>query len=1546
MLPPRLWASVLCLLWAEGCRCLEATGGSFTADGAVRHLVTALDGVYVATEEKLYQLRRDLSVVRAVNQRGVLTGAGDAAQFSRVAEEDPGNATFGVNVLLAFAENGTLVSCGVTDDECGYCELRALADVSAVLHRERILVGPPGRSGASAAVLVAVDGVERDFYILTAVRQRKGESSRGVCASSTEAVYLHDTDNRHDGGIFSFSGDSSNPLFKSRGDVDFVDAFQLGSAIYLLANVLPSEAGGGRVRLIWLRAKTKKADTLKSLRGASLLVPGQKGGRLAASSVVSAGPASTLWAGVFGADGDPSATQLLLFDVTPDPEIPADKDPDFCSAVTCGRRDGAAKELQPLKVLYRRSAMTSVAATTHGTWMVFFVGTEDGQLIKLSVDQNHRGTCPTVLYRSADDRKAFPGMRLDRADGKHVYAAFDDQVLRVPASTCRTRRTREDCWSAQDPSCVWCHSKKSCTFKDECQNSHWFSFPDDYQKKRISYTVQRHNSGQIRLDVRTHVSADQNARDTFACQFSRRSGELCSREGPFPTFPQCTCVLLNGTLSAEGTSAAVKVRLGPTVFTERIKLTTCSDIRGSPTAALCRRCVETGCGWSEDGCSWATAGATNDGVCETTTTRPTNVSKPEIYSISPGAVSFYGHNRAVLLGSNLGHVTGVRIQIDEDCAPRESPVWNNTGVSLEFHIPAIRGKGTVRACAVLPDGGCHGDAAIAYTSAPSCAAVTPSSTWSSGKRTITLAGSNLDAVDGVSHGHALQEVSLPADRSFRNLTYQTPAAASTRSVFSSDIYLKVANETLACWQSIAYHPDPQFTGFTATRRGDDVRVAVQKSADRLEMTVKEVSASGVYGGEEYPCVTEAKDAGDSADFFVCKIRSAPDVNFRQLKVFYGDKTVTLRNTSHPFALMWLVVLAIPCIVVAVALIYRRQQKQLTVKMNKRMENLELDIRNDIRQGFVDMQTEKANLLEKVGPIPFLDYKDFACRIFFPENEALTASCTAEARGRPKESVPALSELIRDRRFLTCAVHAAEEQKSFTVKDKCAMASLLTVALHGDLSYLTETTEELLKDLMRKNSTAQAKMLLRRTESVVEKLLTNWMSICLYGFLKESVGQHLFLLASALTQQIARGPVDRVTGKALYTLSEDWLLWQAQDFTSLRLKALFAAGGGGEVSEPLEAVALTCDTVEQAKEKILRTFEAKFGFPYNRPPMSVSIELERDGAFVALEEVDASSEAVGEVTMLNTLEHYKVPDGATIKVLSRKDPSASWKGEPTGGTSPDSARSQTAAARDGLGSHIYNGDTSGKYFHLIDPDVDENRGKNPERKKLKLKEVHLTKLLSTKVAVHSFVENLFGSVWGPSNRRAPLAVKYFFDFLDRQADEMKISDPDVLHIWKTNSFPLRFWVNILKNPQFVFDLDKSAHLDGCLSVTAQAFMDSFSLSDTQLGKHAPTNKLLYAKDVPKYKEEAKDYFRRIREQQPISRSDFYKFLDEESKKHQNDFNEAAALEELGRMIRRYVPQICEKLEQTGAPAQLREQLRRVQETSDGARKSRGAAADAF
>lgn len=56
-----------------------------------------------------------------------------------------------------------------------------------------------------------------------------------------------------------------------------------------------------------------------------------------------------------------------------------------------------------------------------------------------------------------------------------------------------------------------------------------------------------------------------------------------------------------------------------------------------------------------------------------------------------------------------------------------------------------------------------------------------------------------------------------------------------------------------------------------------------------------------------------------------------------------------------------------------------------------------------------------------------------------------------------------------------------------------------------------------------------------------------------------------------------------------------------------------------------------------------------------------------------------------------------------------------------------------------------------------------------------------------------MDNFFQSVLAPG-LAVPPAVKYFFDFLDEQAEKHDIKDEDTIHIWKTNrwrpSRPLR------------------------------------------------------------------------------------------------------------------------------------------------------------
>ncbi|XP_014195755.2 plexin-C1 [Haplochromis burtoni] len=788
-----LLLALLSVLSGELGLCQKEDEG-FTFDGDILQFAVTPNMLYIATEERLYQLSHDLTLINSLTQRGILKTGNqqDDVQFYRVSDTAEWNATFSINVLLPFTSNDSLISCGVTDDDCSYCEVLDLKNISKLLHREHIQVGPLKSSSRSVSFLVDVKKkTQTDTYILTAIQQNTEKPENNKCGINRQTVNLQDTDDKQGGGIFSLTdGASGTPGIKSKGDVEFVDGFQINSTIYLFSNALSAQTN--RVRLIWLEGEKSKTDTLKSLRGATLSVSDSQSSRLVASSVIP-GEQPVLWSGVFSVDGGDTNTQLMVFDISPDYSRNTDRDPDFYTSVPS---EVTPKILKPKAVLFRQSYMTSVLAVRQNAWMVFYIWTEDGLLIKLSVDRKYHAACPTVLYRTSGDHKVFFKLHLDPVDRKHVYVPFTNQIRRVPVSKCSTYTNVQECWSAQDPYCGWCGSKSSCTFEDDCTDSDWLSIPDESQHKMISHKVEKDTNGQISLKIHTHLTLGQKVSSDFTCQFSAISGHLCIGNNP-PRFPKCTCYLSDHTLPPDGLHVTVKFRLGKTnEMSEQMKLTNCSDIHGPPTSILCQQCIKAGCGWSRNSCSWANQGETDESVCQTLESGK-NFSIPEIFSITPNVVSLYGTNHAVLLGHNLGDVSGVRIQTHTDCAPKESPVWDNSGVSVTFHIPSTDIKGVVNVCVLLPDGSCHGEANITYLSSPSCTSATPSSSWISGNRKITVRGSHLKFVEGIVHSHAMQEVALPKNSSYQSLTYDSPSAENSPGISSSTVFLKVANQTLA-----------------------------------------------------------------------------------------------------------------------------------------------------------------------------------------------------------------------------------------------------------------------------------------------------------------------------------------------------------------------------------------------------------------------------------------------------------------------------------------------------------------------------------------------------------------------------------------------------------------------------------------------------------------------------------------------------------------------------------------------------------------------------
>ena len=105
----------------------------------------------------------------------------------------------------------------------------------------------------------------------------------------------------------------------------------------------------------------------------------------------------------------------------------------------------------------------------------------------------------------------------------------------------------------------------------------------------------------------------------------------------------------------------------------------------------------------------------------------------------------------------------------------------------------------------------------------------------------------------------------------------------------------------------------------------------------------------------------------------------------------------------------------------------------------------------------------------------------------------------------------------------------------------------------------------------------------------------------------------------------------------------------------------------------------------------------------------------------------------------------------------------------------------------------------------------------------------------------------------------MQLNIYFNFLDEQASTHLINDYYV----KSNSLPLRFWVNIIKNPEFVFDIHKTHIVDSSLSVIASTFINSCSKSQLDLNEESPSGNLLFFKEIYKYRKWVDSYYSEIK-----------------------------------------------------------------------------------
>uniref|UniRef100_A0A9J7XJQ6 Plexin-B1 n=2 Tax=Cyprinus carpio TaxID=7962 RepID=A0A9J7XJQ6_CYPCA len=737
-------------------------------------------------------------------------------------------------------------------------------------------------------------------------------------------------------------------------------------------------------------------------------------------------------------------------------------------------------------------------------------------------------------------------------------------------------------------------------------------------------------------------------------------------------------------------------------------------------------------------------------------------------------------------------------------------------------------------------------------------------------------------------------------------------------------------------KTFTYHPNPDLFQLNSESRGTPIRfkpggvLAVEGKGLTLAMRKEEVVAR--LGDKECDVKTL-----DNTHLYCEPPEEQPlaldDSDLPTLKVLMGSLAFDLGpveydNDSHssvPLAAQ--IGLAagaavVVLIVLVIILMYRRKSKQALRDYKKvlvQLETLEINVGDQCRKEFTDLMTEMMDLSSDVGGpgIPFLDYRTYAERVFFPGQKGAPLSQNLDLPDSRRQTVEQglgqLNNLLNNRLFLIRFIHTLEAQQSFSQRDRGYVASLLTMALHDKLEYFTDVMKTLLGDLMEQYVAKNPKLMLRRTETVVEKMLTNWMSICLYSFLKEVAGEPLYKLYRAIKYQVDKGPVDVVTGKAKRTLNDSHLLREDIDYCS----TLTVLVKSGVEVQPCPVKVLDSDTITQVKDKILDQIYK--GAPYSQRPAADSLDLEwRSGqaGHLTLSDDDVTAIVQGRWKRINTLQHYKVPDGATVALIPRSQSSLGVNQfYQTGEKTP----MLEGEEEEGL-----------RLWHLVkpseDPEIPKHRKSSMrERERAKaIPEIYLTRLLSMKGTLQKFVDDVFVAILS-RKRPPPIAVRFFFDFLDDMAEKHGIDDPETVHIWKTNSLPLRFWVNILKNPQFVFDVQVTDSVDAVLSVIAQTFIDSCTTSEHKVGRDSPVNKLLYAREIPRYKQLVERYYSDIHNAVSGCYQEMNSTLTELS-----GMNSLVALHELYKYINKYYDQIIMSLEEdaAGQKMQLAYRLQQV------------------
>uniref|UniRef100_A0A8C1IGB8 Plexin b2b n=1 Tax=Cyprinus carpio TaxID=7962 RepID=A0A8C1IGB8_CYPCA len=1253
---------------------------------------------------------------------------------------------------------------------------------------------------------------------------------------------------------------------------------------------------------------------------------------------------------------------------------------DFLPSPLASRQEFA---LRANPVFIRQNLLTAVAVAVENDHTIAFLGHNAGEVIKVHLSSHPEAYNPGPGYKTSGyiNKNLF----FDKTQA-HLYITTEKKITKVPVQACHLKSDCQSCVAQRDPYCGWCVLEGRCSRRSECSRAEekngWLWSPNQQCVKIVSFhppnlsCLNLLNVPQVQINVRALPILRDS--DRIHCAFGSYQSTARMVDG------RISCRLPEQRLipatPAHQDFVAVPVHIfvngSVEVASSEYKFYNCAATvrKAENTPYVCTSCVS-----STWGCQWNIAAHTCTDLSDAETG---NKSCPRFENPDPILIPVGYKTRISFEGINLDpyKVTSVSahpsffkiIQIHlvvclwvcvsvtlyncslgrEDCSlcknadPKYQCVWCTQTSSCVYELLCAS-----REPEECPD--------------PQITDITPRFGPLKGGIAVTIKGSNLGiqkddikniTVAGVPCKHLREQYSVSTSvvceigPTMINKTgeVEIEVGRGKKGISTKAVRFTYRNPVA---QSVSPERGPKAGGTILTITGMNLNTAskhdLQIMVHNVPLSARNVIQTGVFHarkrvfvvsqGRGFSKAMTAKEAQAFVGDAQCNVNTLQDD-----KLFLDppstvpsarSKRQRRDTSSDPLDLVikfgngeWLVgsvryerkynlplPIIIPAVLVPMLLIIAIS----LVCYSKHVINVEsVDSCADL---MIEMEDHSNDISE--GRIPFLDYKTYTDRVFFlPSKDGANdvmitgkLDIPESRRATVTQALNQFSNLLNSKTFLINFIRTLEGRPDFNARAKVYFASLLTVALHGKLEYYTDIMRTLLLGLMEDYvHSKNPKLLLRRSETVVERMLSNWMSICLYQYLKDSAGEPLYKLFRAIKHQIEKGPVDAQVKKAKYTLNDTGLLGDDVEYVVLTLQVL-VQGEGPDIT-PVKV--LNCDTISQVKEKIIE--QVYKNLPHSQRPKVDSVTLEwRPGSTgQILSDLDVSSQKEGRWRRINTLAHYNVRDNATV-VLSRvQHTQQSYE------QNHENHEERNALLEDD------------KVFHLVRPadELDEmksKRGSIKDKSMTKaITEIYLTRLLSVKGTLQQFVDDFFRSVLC-SGAAVPPAVKYFFDFLDEQALRHENVDEETIHIWKTNSLPLRFWVNILKNPHFIFDVHVSEVVDASLSVIAQTFMDACTKTEHKLSRDSPSNKLLYAKEISTYKRMVDEYYKGIRQMVSVSDQEMNTHLAEVSRAHTDKLNTQVALHQLYRYASKYYDGIIMSLDEDPA-AQSKQLTLRLQQ----------------